>query len=110
MNIHEQGSIWHARVSNKDSVQKPAIILRACICVPAPHVTVQDVQLVQSEYTHSLAFTVTGVIVVNIGVGVLVLESGVVGVIQAKIPIVTCDRKKMDVIIFSSDIKLKLES
>jgi hypothetical protein len=47
---------------------------------------------------------------VNIGVGVLVLESGVVGVIQAKIPIVTCDRKKMDVIIFSSDIKLKLES
>jgi len=86
-------------------------MLRACVCVPAPHVTVQDVQLVQSEYTHSLALMVTGVIVVNIGVTalVLVLESGVVGVIQAKIPIVTCHRKKMNAIIFSRDIKFKLD-
>ncbi len=49
MNIHGHGSIWHIRTSVKGSVQNPAIILRACVCVPWPHVTVHDVQLVQSE-------------------------------------------------------------
>jgi len=52
----------------------------------------------------------TGVIVVNVGVGTLVLKSGVVGVIQAKIPTVTCYRKKINVIIFTNDIQFRLKS
>jgi hypothetical protein len=47
--IHGHGSIWQRRVCVNGSVQKPAIILRARACVPSPHVTVHDVQLVQSE-------------------------------------------------------------
>ncbi len=91
MNIHGQGSIWHVRVCVKGSVQKPATILRARICVPSPHVTVHEVQLVKSEYIHWTEVDNVGVTVVNIDV-LGMIEVGVVGVIQAITPIVTCHR------------------
>jgi hypothetical protein len=51
-----------------------------------------------------------GVTVVNVAVDTMVLETGVVGAIQATIPTVTCHRKRIQINIFIQHNRFLLQN